>query len=675
MPFFGFHLMRNTLLTLLCLCGFSLAVTAQFSSDRISGKPLDGSLSSKFIALNDSIYYLSYDDNWNRILKCNHLDGNAEREISLEFGDSTFYPTSMFQAGNHIFIRARYNNFSYKIIRYRPDIQSFDEVPYYFNNAKLFGDKGDLIFYINTGTLKKFIVYHVDTGLFETYWESNSHFASFDSKSWAFTQRYLFFISDEGGMGREVRCIDRQLIQEYTLKDINPGNSTLNSPQELYTYQGNLYFSAFDGQRYSLWTSDGTSIGTRDIGNFYQPFSIAYPMNMVGFKDKLFFSVRANVDGKDIGYEYHYYDILKDTGELLMDIPDVQYGGALFPWGFYHSNDSLLYLKVQEKQDTFSVWTTDGTKLGTKKWLDKMFLDGMHSLSLEFFPVRKGWIFHNYNYCYWLYPEKNLKYPISSSGNSLFKGAYQIQAIREMIYVMAEKDTFSGYLFRIIPPSTGINNLTLCQLGAAVQVQTGVDSNQLKQKWNTGEESSVKQIQDTGWYWVDFSNQSGDTVYNRDSFYVNLDFNSNFSIGQDSGVQFPYKIAGNKVGKYLWSNGSTDSTISAEFPGVYWAEFTSESGCIYRDSIVLSYPTNVKEVQNHLSVYPNPSSGNLKIHFNIEPGKVTLHLIDASGREVANYHGQGNNINWNPATRPGLYYMIIETERDIYQLKIIRISQ
>jgi gliding motility-associated-like protein len=42
------------------------------------------------------------------------------------------------------------------------------------------------------------------------------------------------------------------------------------------------------------------------------------------------------------------------------------------------------------------------------------------------------------------------------------------------------------------------------------------------------------------------------------------------------------------LNRYLWQDGSTNTTFMAKNSGIYWAEVTNQYGCSFRDSIILS---------------------------------------------------------------------------------------
>jgi hypothetical protein len=87
----------------------------------------------------------------------------------------------------------------------------------------------------------------------------------------------------------------------------------------------------------------------------------------------------------------------------------------------------------------------------------------------------------------------------------------------------------------------------------------------------------------------------------------------------------------------VWSTGDTTDVVSVTTPGVVWVEATDSNGCSNRDQVevLLCIGIAPPQVGASLAVFPNPSSGDFRIHgkdFSI--GRYALTVNDLQGRIV-----------------------------------------
>lgn len=91
-------------------------------------------------------------------------------------------------------------------------------------------------------------------------------------------------------------------------------------------------------------------------------------------------------------------------------------------------------------------------------------------------------------------------------------------------------------------------------------------------------------------------------------------------------------------------------------------------------------PTGVENVltegKSHLTVYPNPSAGEVTIDFAIsQPARVTVDIIDASGKLIKFiYQGEQTTsqiYKWNGSTFAGTYFCRIVTDTKVLLKPII----
>lgn len=136
-------------------------------------------------------------------------------------------------------------------------------------------------------------------------------------------------------------------------------------------------------------------------------------------------------------------------------------------------------------------------------------------------------------------------------------------------------------------PSYTVNigkDTTLCQ-GQLLTLT--VPQTDLSYYWNTGATTRSIVVNNTGRYIVRTSNGSC-TVY--DTIYVTFTEPVQVNLGDDLQVCPGQTVNLNSSlwGSYLWSTGSTNSSIQVTQPGTYWLQVT-RGGCITRDTIVITH--------------------------------------------------------------------------------------
>jgi len=107
--------------------------------------------------------------------------------------------------------------------------------------------------------------------------------------------------------------------------------------------------------------------------------------------------------------------------------------------------------------------------------------------------------------------------------------------------------------------------------------------------WQDGSTNPTLLATAPGLYWVEARNAAG--CVKRDS--INVDFKPlpSFSLGADRDICFKdtltLSINVANAGSYLWSTGSTTSSIKAYQQGLYWCEVIKD-GCRFRDSLTIT---------------------------------------------------------------------------------------
>ena len=221
--------------------------------------------------------------------------------------------------------------------------------------------------------------------------------------------------------GKELWLSNGTTMGTNFVKDIRVGTSS-GSPNNFFEYNGNVYFTAFDGSSSDLWTTDGTETGTVKVDLFpgvneavQRPIELNGIMYMTGIvtpgdsndliawngttasnansvaDDESILSTMAILNGKlylymslssdnqndltdavasqdNIGVELYEFDPSTNLFSLVKDVAP----GATFNSGAmeYRANNSgisnltTLGSKVYFEADN-ALWETDGTELGT----------------------------------------------------------------------------------------------------------------------------------------------------------------------------------------------------------------------------------------------------------------------------------------------------------------------
>jgi gliding motility-associated-like protein len=110
--------------------------------------------------------------------------------------------------------------------------------------------------------------------------------------------------------------------------------------------------------------------------------------------------------------------------------------------------------------------------------------------------------------------------------------------------------------------------------------------------WNTGERSNTIDVENSGYYWVKVTNKDG--CSSSDTIYVKLYPIPNVNLGEDVEycegdsvlIQLP-----NTYTSYLWSTGSTESSIYLSGSQKVSVTITDINGCSNSDTIIISERT------------------------------------------------------------------------------------
>lgn len=159
------------------------------------------------------------------------------------------------------------------------------------------------------------------------------------------THGLLLFVADDGSTGQELWRSDGTEGGTYVLLDIHTGPSS-SFPRFGVSFDGDLYFVAYDGAAFPLWRTDGTSteiVAARADAVFG------------GFGGKLYFNGFDQVHGSELW-------VTDGTPGGTGLVKEVLPGPNGFPpvGGFTFAGDTLYFVA-----GSGAIWTTDGTEAGT----------------------------------------------------------------------------------------------------------------------------------------------------------------------------------------------------------------------------------------------------------------------------------------------------------------------
>ena len=148
------------------------------------------------------------------------------------------------------------------------------------------------------------------------------------------------------------------------------------------------------------------------------------------------------------------------------------------------------------------------------------------------------------------------------------------------------------------------------------------------------------------------------------------------NLGEDRTIDFGSTLTldpnYNDGTNYLWSDGSTSTTLDVTTPGTYSVTITGPNGCQKTDEIVIDAYTSTEELLSSditiFNVFPNPAMNTVNIALNISTGaEVTLSLNNLLGQRLYEQTIATTNINethsFDVSHLPnGIYFISVELD-------------
>jgi ELWxxDGT repeat protein len=179
----------------------------------------------------------------------------------------------------------------------------------------------------------------------------------------------LFFTPGyDNAYGPELWKSDGTAAGTMMVKDINPGSGG-SLPSNLTSVNGKLYFSADDGNKISLWVSDGTFSGTKPVVNNngvsltqmkYRPYQYLDVTPFPVINKVLYFNGFTANKGNEL-YKYN----LNKPAEGITLVKDIVQGTLNSAPSNLTAVDSTLYFSVSDATNQQQLWKSNGTTAGT----------------------------------------------------------------------------------------------------------------------------------------------------------------------------------------------------------------------------------------------------------------------------------------------------------------------
>ncbi|MCB0481395.1 MAG: T9SS type A sorting domain-containing protein [Flavobacteriales bacterium] len=170
-------------------------------------------------------------------------------------------------------------------------------------------------------------------------------------------------------------------------------------------------------------------------------------------------------------------------------------------------------------------------------------------------------------------------------------------------------------------------------------------------KWFDNDTNAItKGVGTAGNYSLMATTNTGCHVY--DTVHVGFDTLPIVSLGNDTvlcnGKSWLIQTNTPNILLYRWQDASRKSTFNANKKGTYSVVITDDNGCNGTDTVVVDYKdcevidpvdTNKTSVNPHhissgVSIYPNPTLGNVTVKFQNSQSTVEVQLLDMMGRVV-----------------------------------------
>ena len=124
---------------------------------------------------------------------------------------------------------------------------------------------------------------------------------------------------------------------------------------------------------------------------------------------------------------------------------------------------------------------------------------------------------------------------------------------------------------------------------------------------------------------------------------------------------------------YLWSNGDTTTSISGLYAGSYIVTVTDTNGCVFMGAALVQCEVGIEnyDLQNNMSIYPNPSNGLFVIAGSAKQSLVEV--FNVIGENIYSAKSNSNKTEVNLSRQEaGVYFVKVKTADGIAVKKIVK---
>lgn len=202
-----------------------------------------------------------------------------------------------------------------------------------------------------------------------------------------------------------------------------------------------------------------------------------------------------------------------------------------------------------------------------------------------------------------------------------------------------------------LPSMTVSNDTSVCEVNQ-LELSASITSGAIE--WSTGETSATIFIDDPGTYWASVYNACGSDT---DQVSVTLIIPPSAYLGSDTALcDFENFIldGGEHADSYLWSDGSTDTALAVQKPGLYWVQATNECNSA-SDSVLIepceadvlmpnAFSPNGDGMNDLLSPILIGNAALLDLRIYNRWGELIFQTVDASAGWNGEYQGEEEDI-------------------------------
>ena len=162
----------------------------------------------------------------------------------------------------------------------------------------------------------------------------------------------LFFEADSSGSDDEMWVSDGTAVGTFQVGFTNPSGA--GDPDYFEVHQGDMFFGSEDADGYQLWKSDGTVVGTVLVSDMNSGGNGAVE-NLYSDGTNLYFSATNGTDGEELWI----YD-----GTSASMLKDINSTGDSTPDNFIALDGKVFF--TADDGSGIKLWVTDGTSGGTE---------------------------------------------------------------------------------------------------------------------------------------------------------------------------------------------------------------------------------------------------------------------------------------------------------------------